>query len=141
VKPSPWLLVVLIGALGWMGTARLVRGQFLVIRLSDYVTAARGLGMSDPRLMFRHILPNAVGPIIVSATLAVGSGILIESAMSFLGLGVQPPASSWGNMLNAASPWLSTAPLLAIAPGILIFLTVMSVNFLGDGLHDVIDPS
>jgi peptide/nickel transport system permease protein len=140
IKPSPLLLVLIIGSLGWMGTARLVRSQFLVLKHREFVEAARGLGMSDRRVMWRHILPNALSPIIVSATLAVGNGIMIESAMSFLGLGVQPPTPTWGNMLNAAGAWLPTAPLMAIAPGLMIFLTVIAVNFLGDGLRAAVDP-
>jgi peptide/nickel transport system permease protein len=140
IKPSPLLLVLIIGSLGWMGTARLVRSQFLVLKHREFVEAARGLGMSDQRVMWRHILPNALSPIIVSATLAVGNGIMIESAMSFLGLGVQPPTPTWGNMLNAAGAWLPTAPLMAIAPGLMIFLTVIAVNFLGDGLRAAVDP-
>lgn len=140
VKPSPELLVLMIGALSWMGTSRLVRSQFLVLRKRDFVEAARGLGMSNLRLMARHILPNALAPIIVAATLAVGGGIMIESAMSFLGLGVQPPTPTWGNMLNAASPWLPVTPLIAVSPGLMIFLTVIAVNFLGDGLRDLLDP-
>jgi peptide/nickel transport system permease protein len=140
LRPSVPMLVMIIGGLGWMGTARLVRGQFLSLRSLDYVEASRALGGSNSRIMFRHILPNALGPIAVSTTLAVGSAILIESALSFLGLGVQPPTPTWGNLLNGASDWLDLAPWLAAFPGLFILLTVLSVNFLGDGLRDALDP-
>lgn len=139
-RPSPPLLVGIVGALIWMGTARLVRSQFLALREREFVEAARALGASGPRLMLRHILPNAVGPITVAATLAVGSAILLESALSFLGFGIQPPVPTWGNLLNAASPWLSQAPWLAMAPGLCILFTVLAVNFLGDGLRDAMEP-
>lgn len=139
-RPSPPLLIAIVGTLIWMGTARLVRSQFLALREREFVEAARGLGASGLRLMFRHILPNAIGPITVSATLAVGSAIMLESALSFLGFGIQPPVPTWGNLLNAASPWLSQAPWLAISPGLCILCTVLSVNFLGDGLRDAMDP-
>lgn len=139
-RPSPPLLVAIVGALIWMGTARLVRSQFLALREREFVEAARALGASGPRLIIRHILPNAVGPITVAATLAVGSAILLESALSFLGFGIQPPVPTWGNLLNAASPWLSQAPWLAMAPGLCILFTVLAVNFLGDGLRDAMEP-
>lgn len=139
-RPSPQLLVAIVGALIWMGTARLVRSQFLALRGREYVEAARALGAGGMRLMFRHILPNAIGPITVAATLAVGSAIMLESALSFLGFGIQPPVPTWGNLLNSASSWLSMAPWLAIPPGICILLTVLAVNFLGDGLRDAMEP-
>lgn len=139
-RPSPPLLVAIVGVLIWMGTARLVRGQFLALREREFVEAARALGASGPRLMAFHILPNAVGPITVSATLAVGTAILLESALSFLGFGIQPPVPTWGNLLNSASSWLETAPWLAIPPGLCIFLTVLSVNFVGDGVRDALEP-
>ncbi|HWG86008.1 MAG TPA: ABC transporter permease [Deinococcales bacterium] len=140
LRPSVPMLVLIIGGLGWMGSARLVRSQFLALRSLDYVEASRALGGSNNRIMFRHILPNALGPVVVSTTLAVGSAILIESALSFLGLGVQPPTPTWGNLLNGASDWLDLAPWLAAFPGLFILLTVLSVNFLGDGLRDALDP-
>ncbi len=140
LRPSVTLLVCIIGGLGWMGTARLVRGQFLSLREREYVEASRALGGSANRVMFRHILPNAIGPIVVSTTLAVGSAIMLESALSFLGLGVQPPTPTWGNLLNNASQWLQGAPWLAVFPGVMILITVLSVNFLGDGLRDALDP-
>lgn len=139
-RPGPTLLVGIVGALIWMGTARLVRSQFLALREREFVEAARALGAGGPRLMLRHILPNAVGPITVAATLAVGHAILLESTLSFLGFGIQPPVPSWGNLLNTASSWLSVAPWLAIPPGLCILFTVLSVNFLGDGLRDALEP-
>jgi peptide/nickel transport system permease protein len=139
-RPSAPLLVAIVGALIWMGTARLVRGQFLALRERDFVEAARALGAGGPRLMLRHILPNAVGPISVAATLAVGSAIILESTLSFLGFGIQPPVPTWGNLLNSASSWLSVAPWLALPPGLCILFTVLSVNFLGDGLRDALEP-
>jgi len=140
IRPSVTLLICIIGALGWMGTARLVRGQFLSLREREYVEASRALGGSHGRIMFRHILPNAIGPVVVSTTLAVGSAIMLESALSFLGLGVQPPTPTWGNLLNSASQWLQGAPWLAVFPGLMILFTVLAVNFLGDGLRDALDP-
>jgi peptide/nickel transport system permease protein len=136
LRPDVPFLIAIIGGLTWMGTARLVRSQFLALREREFVEAARALGVKGPRLIWRHILPNAIGPITVSATLAVGNSILLESALSFLGFGVQPPIPTWGNLLNTASPWLSVAPWLAIPPGLCIFATVLSVNFVGDGLRD-----
>jgi peptide/nickel transport system permease protein len=139
-RPGSVVLVVIVGALIWMGTARLVRSQFLVLREREFVEAARALGAGGLRLMFRHILPNAVGPITVAATLAVGSAIMLESALSFLGFGIQPPVPTWGNLLNSASSWIGTAPWLAIPPGLCILATVLAVNFVGDGLRDALEP-
>lgn len=138
-RPGLPLLVLAIGGLTWMGTARVVRSQFLTLRELEFVDAARALGAGNGRLIVRHILPNAVAPITVSATLAVGSSIMLESALSFLGFGVQPPTPTWGNLLNAASPWIGSAPWLALPPGLLIFGTVLAVNFLGDGLRDALE--
>ncbi len=140
LRPNLWVLVLIIGGLGWMGTARLVRGQFLSLRTTEYVEATRALGGSNLRIMFRHILPNTLGPIVVSTTLAVGSAIILESALSFFGLGVQPPTPTWGNLLTGSSDFLETAPWLAAFPGLFILITVLSVNFLGDGLRDALDP-
>ncbi|MDE1991688.1 MAG: ABC transporter permease [Rhizobiaceae bacterium] len=139
-RPGPTILVGIVGALIWMGTARLVRSQFLVLREREFVEAARALGAGNSRLMFRHILPNAIGPITVAATLAVGSAIMLESALSFLGFGIQPPIPTWGNLLNSASSFLSDAPWLAIPPGLCILVTVLAVNFVGDGLRDAMEP-
>lgn len=139
-RPSPLLLIGIVGGLIWMGTARLVRAQFLALREREYVEAARALGAGGTRLMFRHILPNAVGPISVAATLAVGTSIMMESGLSFLGFGILPPVPTWGNLLNAASAWLGIAPWLAIPPGLCIFCTVLAVNFVGEGLRDALEP-
>jgi peptide/nickel transport system permease protein len=139
LRPGLPMLVLTIGGLTWMATARVVRSQFLTLRELEFVTAARALGAGSGRLIVRHMLPNAVAPITVSATLAVGSSIMLESALSFLGFGVQPPTPTWGNLLNAASPWIGAAPWLALPPGILIFATVLAVNFLGDGLRDALE--
>jgi peptide/nickel transport system permease protein len=139
-RPGPVILVAIVGALIWMGTARLVRSQFMVLREREFVEAARALGAGNLRLMFRHILANAIGPITVAATLAVGSAIMLESALSFLGFGIQPPVPTWGNLLNSASSWLGTAPWLAIPPGLCILITVLAVNFVGDGLRDAMEP-
>jgi peptide/nickel transport system permease protein len=139
VRPTVPLLVLIIGALGWMSTARLVRSEFLSLREREYVEAARALGGTDRRLIWLHILPNALAPLIVAATLAVGHSVLVESALSFLGFGVQPPTPSWGNLLNQARQWLDGAPWLAIPPGLMIFMTMLAVNFIGDGLRDALD--
>lgn len=139
-KPNPVTLIFLIGMFNWMSTARLVRSQFLTLRTLDFVTAARALGNSNSRIIFRHILPNAVGPIIVSATLTVGRAIILESVLSFLGVGINPPMASWGNMLQSAQSTMVTAPMLAVAPGMFILLTVLAINFVGDGLTDALDP-
>jgi peptide/nickel transport system permease protein len=138
-RPGLPLLVMSIGGLTWMGTARVVRSQFLSLRELEFVDAARALGVGNGRLIMRHILPNAAAPIIVSATLAVGSSIMLESALSFLGFGVQPPTPTWGNLLKTASPWIGAAPWLVLPPGLLIFATVLAVNFLGDGLRDAME--
>jgi len=129
-----------IGALSWMTTARVVRGEVLKIRETEYVQAARGLGASTTRIIGRHVLPNAVGPIVVGATLAVGNAIILESSLSFLGLGVQPPTPTWGNMLMDAQSTMETEPWLSIFPGAAILVVVLAVNFLGDGLQDALDP-
>ncbi|MEE4301975.1 MAG: ABC transporter permease [Pseudomonadales bacterium] len=133
-------IVLIVAALGWTGVARLVRGATLTLRERDFVLAAVGSGSSDLRIMFRHILPNLLSPIIVAATLSVGNVILLESVLSFLGLGIQPPMASWGSMLTNAQETIWEAPALAVWPGLAIFLTVMSFNFLGDGLQDAFDP-
>jgi peptide/nickel transport system permease protein len=138
-RPGLPLLVMSIGGLTWMGTARVVRSQFLSLRELEFVDAARALGAGNVRLIVRHILPNAAAPIIVSATLAVGSSIMLESALSFLGFGVQPPTPTWGNLLKTASPWIGAAPWLVLPPGLLIFATVLAVNFLGDGLREALE--
>jgi len=133
-------IVLIIGLLRWMPVARLVRAVYLQQREREYVVAARALGASTQRLMWRHILPNAIGPVIVAATLGVGGAILTESALSFLGLGIQLPTPSWGNMLRTSQTTLTTAPWLALAPGAFVFLTIVSINYIGDGLRDALDP-
>jgi peptide/nickel transport system permease protein len=131
---------IVIGILSWMTFARLVRASFLTLRELDFVTAARSLGASDLRIMISHILPNAIGPIIVEATLQFGYAIIQESGLSFLGFGIQPPTPSWGNLLSDAHEHFIRYPWLAIYPGIMIFLSIVSVNYIGDGLRDAFDP-
>lgn len=142
IKPSHLGISLIIGLTSWMGVARLVRGEFLSLREREFVEAARALGYSDARIIFRHILPNVKGLIIVNATLMVAYAILVESVLSFLGLGVQPPQFSWGSMLHGAQSIvvLKETPWMAFFPGLAIFITVLSFNFLGDGLRDAFDP-
>ncbi|HEX9668388.1 MAG TPA: ABC transporter permease [Thermoanaerobaculia bacterium] len=137
---SLYRIVVLIALVGWTTVARLVRGATLSMRAREFVLAAEALGAGAPRVMLVHILPNVVSPIIVATTLSVGNIILLESVLSFLGLGIQPPIPSWGNMLTGAQELIWTAPALAVWPGALIFVTVIAFNFLGDGLQDALDP-
>jgi ABC-type dipeptide/oligopeptide/nickel transport system permease subunit len=125
---------------GWTGFARVTRGQVLQIRELPYIEAARAIGMSPYRIMRRHVLPNAVAPILVAITITIGSAILIESGVSFLGLGVQPPTASWGKELRIGFTYLETAPLFSLAPGLMITLAVVAFNFVGDGLRDALDP-
>lgn len=140
--PSIFNVMIVIGVTGWTGIARYVRAEFLSLKKRDFTEAARCIGAKNSRIIFRHILPNAVAPIIVAATMGIAGAILTESTLSFLGLGVQPPTASWGNMLNNAQE-LSTmlsAPWKAFYPGMMIFITVLSFNFFGDGLRDALDP-
>ena len=137
---SLYIILGIIALVGWTTVARLVRGATLSVREQDYVRAALALGAGPFRIIARHILPNVVSPIIVATTLSVGNVILIESILSFLGLGIQPPLPSWGNMLTNAQELIWQAPALAIWPGLLIFITVIAFNFLGDGLQDALDP-
>jgi peptide/nickel transport system permease protein len=137
---SLYRIVFLIALVGWTTVARLVRGATLSMRSREFVRAAEALGASGPRIMLVHILPNVVSPIIVATTLSIGGIILLESVLSFLGLGIQPPLPSWGNMLTSAQELIWDAPALAIYPGLLIFVTVIAFNFLGDGLQDALDP-
>lgn len=139
-QASGWGMALIIGLLSWMATARVVRGEVLGIRRMLYVDAARSLGASDMRIISQQVLPNALGPIVVSATLAVGYAIIIESSLSFLGLGVQPPTPTWGNLLMDAQSTMATKPWLTIFPGLAILLVVLAVNFIGDGLQDALDP-
>jgi len=133
------MLVIFI-AFSWMVQARLVRGAILSIKERDFVLAARTTGMSNFAIIAREIIPNAISPVIVAVTLNVGQAILLEAALSFLGLGIQPPTASWGNMLTNARELIYTAPMLAILPGLMILIIVMAFNFLGDGLQDALDP-
>jgi peptide/nickel transport system permease protein len=135
------LLVLIIGGVSWTGTARIVRAEVLSLREREFVVAARALGARDGRLILRHALVNAAPPIIVAATLQVATAILAESALSYLGYGIQPPEASWGNMLQNAQRYLRIAPALAVYPGLLISLTVVSINFVGDALRDALDPA
>ena len=137
---SLYRIIVIVTVVGWTTVARLVRGATLAARERDYVRAALALGAKAPRIMLTHILPNVASPIIVATTLSVGNIILFESVLSFLGLGVQPPIPSWGNMLTNAQELIWEAPQLAFYPGALIFLTVIAFNFLGDGMQDALDP-
>jgi peptide/nickel transport system permease protein len=139
-RPGVTGLAFVIASLSWMGTSRLVRGEFLALKARDFVDAARVVGAKNSRIIFRHILPNATSPIIVSATLALGGVILTEAALSFLALGVQPPTPSWGNMLTNAQQYLYRAPHLIVIPGFFIFVTVLSGNLMGNGLRDALDP-
>jgi peptide/nickel transport system permease protein len=140
LEPSIWNIMIIIGLTSWMGVARLVRAEFLSLRERDFVLAARALGARDSRIIFRHILPNAVSPVLVSATLGVAGAILTESALSFLGIGVQPPTPSWGNMLIAGKQTLGTAWWLSAFPGLAILVTVLGYNLLGEGIRDALDP-
>ncbi len=137
---SIYRIIVIVTLFGWNTVARLVRAETLALRQREFVRAAVALGTTPRSIMWRHILPNAVSPIIVATTLSVGQIILFESTLSFLGLGIQPPTASWGNMLTNAQEVIWSAPELAIWPGLLIFLTVIAFNFLGDGLQDALDP-
>ena len=130
-----------IGVFSWTTFARLVRAAFLGIRETEFVAASRALGGSDMRIMTRHILPNAIGPIIVEATLEFGYAIIEESGLSFLGFGIQPPTPSWGNLLSNAQDYFVKYPWLAIFPGLMIFLSIISINYIGDGLRDAFDPN
>jgi ABC-type dipeptide/oligopeptide/nickel transport system permease subunit len=138
--PSLINVIVALGLVAWTTYARVVRGQVLVLRELDFVHAARAMGAGDAKILVRHILPNALAPVIVLATLGMATAIIAEAALSFLGLGVQPPTPSWGTMLNEGRAFLRTAPHISTFPGIAIMITVMGFNFLGDGLRDALDP-
>src|SRR5467141_1569160 len=139
VKPSLPVVFVVIGIVGWAGMARIVRGQVLLARGLDYVQAARALGASDVRIIARHLLPNVIAPVIVAATLGIGGAIMAEAALSFIGLGAQPPTPSWGAMVAEGRDLLRVAPWVSIAPGVAIGLAVLGLNLLGDGLRDALD--
>jgi peptide/nickel transport system permease protein len=134
------VIILVIGFTSWMYLARIVRANVLSLKELDYISASRALGVSDARIIFKHLLPNTIAPIIVSATLSVSGAILTESYVSFLGLGVQTPTASWGNMLDSAVKYIQSAPWLWFFPGLLILLTVLCINFIGDGLRDALDP-
>ena len=138
--PSIFNIMIVIGVTSWMGTSRFVRAEFLSLRERDFTQAARALGVKDARIIFRHILPNALAPVFVTATLKVASAILIEAGLSFLGFGVQPPAPSWGNILTEGRTYIFDAWWLTVFPGLSILLTVLSFNLLGEGLRDALDP-
>jgi peptide/nickel transport system permease protein len=135
------VIVVIIGLTSWMYLARIVRADFLSLKEREFILAAHTIGTRHGTIIFRHILPNTMAPIIVAATLGVANAILSEAYISFLGLGVQAPTATWGNMLDGAYKYIQTAPWLWIFPGLLIVLTVLSINFLGDGLRDALDPT
>ncbi len=134
------LIVLMIGGLNWMLLARLVRANFLSLREAEFITAAHALGIPRQRVILRHLLPNTLGPVIVAATLSVGSAIITESSLSFLGLGFPPDTPTWGRMLFDAQNFVEFAPSMALFPGLFIFLTVLSINYVGDGLRDAFDP-
>jgi peptide/nickel transport system permease protein len=135
-RPGAATVLVVLGATGWMGVARLVRGEVLGVRAQPYVSAAEALGASSGRVLWRHVVPNALGPAIVATTLGIGNAILLESGLSFLGLGIQPPAASWGNMIAGGRDLIVTAPWVAIAPGLALIVTVLACTLLGDSLRD-----
>jgi peptide/nickel transport system permease protein len=133
-------IILVIGLLNWMQVTRIVRANVLSLKEQDFVLAARALGVTDRAIIFRHVLPNTLAPVVVAATLGVGYAIILEASASFLGLGVQPPTASWGSMLYRAQGLMIQAPWVAIFPGLMILVTVMAINFLGDGLRDALDP-
>jgi ABC-type dipeptide/oligopeptide/nickel transport system permease subunit len=135
-----YLIVGVVGILGWPGPARLVRGEFLSLKERDFVSAARALGARDKRIIFKHILPNVLGPVIVSATLSVSGAILTEATLSYLGLGIQPPVPSWGNMIQDGQQYMRNAWWITTFPGALACLTTLSLYMLGDGLREALDP-
>lgn len=140
LEPSIWNIMVVIGITSWMGIARLVRAEVLSLRERDFVLAARALGLSKGRILMRHILPNALAPVLVAATLGVGAAILTESALSFLGIGVQPPTPSWGSILAVGKDYIEVAWWLSLFPGLAILVTVLGYNLLGEGIRDAVDP-
>lgn len=140
LEPGIWNIMIVIGITSWMGVARLVRAEFLSLKEREFVLAARALGASDFRIIFRHILPNAMSPVLVSAVLGIAGAVLVESALSFLGIGVQPPTASWGNILTTGKDNIEIAWWISVFPGIAIFVTVLAYNLLGEGIRDSIDP-
>jgi peptide/nickel transport system permease protein len=140
LEPSIWNIMMVIGITSWMGVARLVRAEFLSLKEREFVLAAKAQGLSDRRIIFRHMLPNAISPVLVAATLGVAGAILTESALSFLGIGVQPPIPSWGNILTAGKDNIQFAWWLSVYPGLAILITVLGYNLLGEGIRDATDP-
>jgi len=140
LEPSIWNIMIIIGLTGWMGITRLVRADFISLKERDFVLAARVIGASDLRIIFIHILPNAMASILVAATLGIAGAILTESALSFLGIGVQPPTPSWGNILTAGKDNIDIAWWLSLYPGLAILITVLGYNLLGEGIRDSLDP-
>ena len=140
LEPSIWNIMIIIGLTGWMGVTRLVRADFITLKERDFVQAARAIGASDLRIIFLHILPNAMASILVAATLGIAGAILTESALSFLGIGVQPPTPSWGNILTAGKDNIDIAWWLSLYPGLAILITVVGYNLLGEGIRDALDP-
>jgi len=140
LEPSIWNIMVIIGATGWMGITRLVRADFISLKERDFVQAARVIGASDARIIFIHVLPNCMASVLVAATLGVAGAILTESALSFLGIGVQPPTPSWGNILTAGKDNIDIAWWLSLYPGLAILVTVLGYNMLGEGIRDSLDP-
>jgi peptide/nickel transport system permease protein len=139
--PSIRTIVLTIGLLSWMDISRLVRASFLSLKRKEFIEAARSYGAGNARIAIRHLMPNALSPVIVSATLGMARAIVSESGLSYLGLGVQPPAATWGTMLRNAQDQMATAPWTAVFPGLMIFVSVMAINFMGDGLRDALDPT
>jgi peptide/nickel transport system permease protein len=140
LEPSIWNIMIVIGLTGWMGVTRLVRADFIALKERDFVQAARAIGAGDCRIIFLHILPNAMASVLVTATLGVAGAILTESALSFLGIGVQPPTPSWGNILTAGKDNIDIAWWLSLYPGLAILVTVLGYNLLGEGIRDALDP-
>ena len=140
LKPSIWTIMVVIGVTGWMGVARLVRAEFLALKEREFVLWSQSIGASGFRIIWRHILPNAMAPVLVAMTLGIPAAILTESGLSFLGLGVQPPHATWGNILNEGKEVIELAWWLSVYPGVAILLTVLSYNLLGEGIRDALDP-
>ncbi len=140
LEPSIWNIMIVIGLTSWMGVARLVRAELLSLKQREFVMAARGLGVSPLRIVTRYLLPNAMGPILVSAVLGVAGAVLVESGLSFLGLGVQPPDASWGNILTEGKNNIEIGWWLSLFPGLAILITVLGYNLLGEGLRDIFDP-
>jgi peptide/nickel transport system permease protein len=140
LRPSIWTIMAVIGLTGWMGVARLVRAEFLTLREREFVVWSQSIGASGFRIIWRHILPNAMAPVLVAMTLGIPAAILTESGLSFLGLGVQPPYATWGNILNEGKDAIELAWWLSLYPGLAILITVLSYNLLGEGIRDALDP-